>query len=822
MQQKNLVLFIVLSLLILLGSLQLQNWLNPKPKQKAQPAPKADADAGKPKPEQAKRIHAPPPARPIDPGIQLGDDSSKLKVVLDPWGAGVRSLTDNEFKQADELGKPDVDKDGKPKKLELIEAKQNLLTPSYVLYHYPLDDKKADRPLDTLGRKNWRVVKPDPVVPGQSYERVVFETEVRDVRITKTFTLGKDDYHVGLEVKIELVKEYKGKRTEKFRYQIAGSHGVRMEGIWYASRHRDAMILRVDRKRNERVERPIEELRRLSLRGGGDEVRVSQDGEWFIRWGLVATQYFASGVVVSDEQMPDIGQHFIAQARPTIEAAWLRGKIHSIADDKRSFELDVTGEGGLFSGPPKKEIHTIVLGPNVELPEGVGVGSTVAVNYTLDGYNDCDQMRANEILPPSESNQLRTYFDDITVRLSTHEIPLELDKRVVHEYLLYNGPAKVRLLADSEGVSQSLVTRYEETLRLDKITDYHSNSWFGEVAETIHWTQILVWFTNRMHDILWGIHRYLFGLPFGLCIILLTLLVRSAMFPLSRKQTMAAQRMQEKMAKLKPEIEKLKEKYKGDPQALKQAQTELMLKNGLMNPFGSCWIMLLQMPIFMGLYFCLQESIHFRLAPFAWIENLAAPDMLLYWSQSIPLISSPANYSGSWTSILYLGPFFNLLPIIAVAFMIVQQSMLMPPPTDEQAATQQKMMKYMTVFFGLMFYKVAAGLCIYFIVSSVWGFCERKLLPKKQAGGPDRPEKPRGRFAQWMLDRMQAARDGAASPGAASPPVRNGSPQTPSVPRDKRAPKKPQRKPAPVANSNGMLHKLRTWWQQVLKEARKK
>ena len=64
--------------------------------------------------------------------------------------------------------------------------------------------------------------------------------------------------------------------------------------------------------------------------------------------------------------------------------------------------------------------------------------------------------------------------------------------------------------------------------------------------------------------------------------------------------------------------------------------------------------------------------------------------------------------------------------------MIVQQKMMTPPPPDEQQEMQQKMMKYMMVFFGLMFYKVAAGLCIYFIASSVWGFTERKLLPKKK------------------------------------------------------------------------------------------
>ena len=84
--------------------------------------------------------------------------------------------------------------------------------------------------------------------------------------------------------------------------------------------------------------------------------------------------------------------------------------------------------------------------------------------------------------------------------------------------------------------------------------------------------------------------------------------------------------------------------------------------------------------------------------------------------------------------------------------MIVQQKMMTPPPADEQQAMQQKMMKYMMVFFGLMFYKVAAGLCLYFIASSVWGFCERKLLPKKK---PVVGEISSDGYFQKMLRRAQ-------------------------------------------------------------------
>src|SRR5262249_37091751 len=149
----------------------------------------------------------------------------------------------------------------------------------------------------------------------------------------------------------------------------------------------------------------------------------------------------------------------------------------------------------------------------------------------------------------------------------------------------------------------------------------------------------------------------------------------------------------------------------------------------------TCWILLLQMPIFMGLYYALQESIVFRLAPFwpTWIVNLAAPDMMIYWGRSIWMISRDADYGG----FLYLGPYLNLLPLFGVSPMLVQQKLMTPPPTDEQQEMQQKMMKWMMVFMGLMFYKVAAGLCIYFIASSLWGLAERQLLPKAKKPDPN-------------------------------------------------------------------------------------
>ena len=153
-----------------------------------------------------------------------------------------------------------------------------------------------------------------------------------------------------------------------------------------------------------------------------------------------------------------------------------------------------------------------------------------------------------------------------------------------------------------------------------------------------------------------------------------------------------------------------------------------MMANGV-NPFtmmGGCLLLILQMPVMMGLYYCLQESIFFRLEPFLWVNNLAAPDMLFWWGEHIPYLSTPEDLG----SVYYLGPYFNALPLIAVALMIWQQNKMMPPPTDEQMAQQQRMMKYMMVMVAIMFYKVAAGLALYFIIGTTWGLIERRFIPK--------------------------------------------------------------------------------------------
>jgi YidC/Oxa1 family membrane protein insertase len=224
--------------------------------------------------------------------------------------------------------------------------------------------------------------------------------------------------------------------------------------------------------------------------------------------------------------------------------------------------------------------------------------------------------------------------------------------------------------------------------------------------------------TKLLHILYAGVFNY------GLAIILLTALVRGCMFPLSRKQVIGAQKMQQ----LQPEIKKIQQLHKNNVEARTKAQQELFRKHNY-NPLAGCLPIFIQMPVFIGLYRALMVDIELRDAPLLthairWCSNLAAPDMLLDWSRVMP------DWVNSGVGIFGLGPYFNLLPILTIVLFIWQQKMFMPPAADEQAAMQQKVMQYMMIFMGVLFFKVASGLCIYFIVSSLWGLAERQFMPK--------------------------------------------------------------------------------------------
>ncbi|MBT4011338.1 MAG: membrane protein insertase YidC [Planctomycetaceae bacterium] len=222
--------------------------------------------------------------------------------------------------------------------------------------------------------------------------------------------------------------------------------------------------------------------------------------------------------------------------------------------------------------------------------------------------------------------------------------------------------------------------------------------------------------------VLGGILSFFYSIfgNYGIAIILLTVLVRACLHPLSRKQVRGAQMM----GFLKPQMKRIGDKYKDDPQKKSLKTQELFGKYGY-NPLSGCLPVFFQMPIFFGLYRSIMVNTELRGEPLLdglnWCANLAGPDMLVYWGEQSAIF---INRGG------FLGPYLNLLPMITVALFMLQQKIYAPPTTDDTQQMAQKMMKFMMLFMGIMFFRVASGLCIYFIASSTWGLLERKMLPK--------------------------------------------------------------------------------------------
>ncbi|MCA9230801.1 MAG: YidC/Oxa1 family insertase periplasmic-domain containing protein [Planctomycetales bacterium] len=317
-----------------------------------------------------------------------------------------------------------------------------------------------------------------------------------------------------------------------------------------------------------------------------------------------------------------------------------------------------------------------------------------------------DEARMVSLSEKPNSKEVGTQgrFVNVTCRLVSQPLRIEAGSTLSHSYQIFTGPKRPDLLANYFASGSS---RYS----LDDLLYY---GWFGGVAKL-------------MLSILHFFYRFVGN--YGIAIIMLTVLVRSCMFPISRKQAQSMAKMQE----LKPEMDKLKEKYKNDMQKQSQAMQEIYKKHNI-NPLAGCLPMFIQLPIFLGLYRALMVDVELRQAPLLggairWCSNLAAPDMFFDWSGFMP------EFITSGIGILGLGPYLNVLPLITVSLFLLQQKLFMPEPANEQAALQQKIMKFMMLFMGLLFFKVASGLCLYFIASSIWGIAERKLIPKPAPAG---------------------------------------------------------------------------------------
>ena len=157
------------------------------------------------------------------------------------------------------------------------------------------------------------------------------------------------------------------------------------------------------------------------------------------------------------------------------------------------------------------------------------------------------------------------------------------------------------------------------------------------------------------------------------------------------------------MGKLQPQVERLRKEYGKDSQRMNQEMLRLYQKNRV-NPLSGCLPLLFQMPIFIALFQVLTRSPELRGAGFLWIQDLSAPDALIRFSSTIPL----------------LGKSLNLLPILMMLAMFIQQRMTQTAPialTEEQAM-QQKLFRWFPILFGFLFYGLPSGLVLYWVTNT--------------------------------------------------------------------------------------------------------
>jgi YidC/Oxa1 family membrane protein insertase len=200
----------------------------------------------------------------------------------------------------------------------------------------------------------------------------------------------------------------------------------------------------------------------------------------------------------------------------------------------------------------------------------------------------------------------------------------------------------------------------------------------------------IFWLMDQIHKVLGN---------WGWTIIVLTILIKLAFFPLSA----ASYRSMAKMKTVTPKMQAIRERYKSDPTKMNQAMMELY-KTEKINPVGGCLPIVVQIPVFIALYWVLLASVEMRNAPWlGWIHDLASPD-----------------------------PYF-ILPVVMAASMFIQTKLNPTPPDPIQA----KVMMFMPIIFSVMFFFFPAGLVLYWVVNNILSIAQQWVITKKiQAAQP--------------------------------------------------------------------------------------
>jgi len=238
---------------------------------------------------------------------------------------------------------------------------------------------------------------------------------------------------------------------------------------------------------------------------------------------------------------------------------------------------------------------------------------------------------------------------------------------------------------------------------------------------TAFFARLMLLSMNGLHD--------LFKVGYGWVIIILTVLIKALFWPLTQASTRSMKRMQA----MQPQMNALREKYKDDPLKANRKMMEFM-KEHKISPLGGCLPMLLQMPVFIGLYVMIQSAIELRGARFLWVSDLTQPDTLFVipgFLGNIPFFGIPG-----------VGLPFNLLPLVMGVTMLWQSHLT--PASPSMDPMQQKIMRYMPLMFMVFLYNFSAGLTLYWTVQNLLTILQTKLIRNTPTPPPTAPMPAKG------------------------------------------------------------------------------
>ncbi len=197
---------------------------------------------------------------------------------------------------------------------------------------------------------------------------------------------------------------------------------------------------------------------------------------------------------------------------------------------------------------------------------------------------------------------------------------------------------------------------------------------------------------------------------YGVTILIFSFLIKLLTYWPTAVQLKSSQRMQE----IQPILKQIREQYKNDPQRM-NAETMALYKKYKINPFGGCLPLLLQIPIFWGMFNALRNAIELKGAPFfLWISDLSQPDVLYKLPFTIPLVNI-----GS----------VNILPIVMTLIWVLQNRFTMPGRGGVKSE-QQKLMAWLPVIFGVLFYNWPSGLVLYWTSNQLFTMGQMFLMRK--------------------------------------------------------------------------------------------